>query len=329
MTLKLETQIRHWPLLEPFAISRGALDVATVFELKLTDPSGAVGRGEAAGVDYAGETPASMAEQIRSVAGRIEAGSLSRQEVLELLPPGGARFALDAALWDLEAKQGRGNPFEIAGITPGAVQSARTIGIQSLADYETLARRYAEVPTLKIKVSADRPVAAIEAVRRGAPVARLIVDPNQAWSVEQLKALAPVMAALGVVLLEQPIAVGAEAALDGYQCPVPLCADELIDDEASLILAKGRFQFVNIKLDKSGGLTAALALADAAEAAGFGLMVGCMVGSSLNMAPAMVLAQRCTFVDLDAPPFLAKDRAGGFTYLNGAVERPYLPELWG
>jgi L-alanine-DL-glutamate epimerase-like enolase superfamily enzyme len=302
---------------------------AEVFEVRLSTADGAVGRGEACGVDYAGETPSSMAEQVESVTAHIEAGAVTRLDLLSLLPAGGARFALDAALWDLEAKRGLGDPFAVAGVAPAPVQSARTIGIRTMADYEAVARRYAGVPVLKIKVDGVQTIAAIEAVRRGAPDAQLIVDPNQAWSVEQLKALAPTMAAMGVVLLEQPIPVGAEAALDGYQSPVPLCADELIDDESSLAQAKGRFQVVNIKLDKSGGLTAALALADAAEAAGFGLMVGCMVGSSLNMAPAMVLAQRCAFVDLDSPLFLEEDHPGGFTYLNGAVERPHLPELWG
>ena len=158
---------------------------------------------------------------------------------------------------------------------------------------------------------------------------RLIVDPNQAWSVDLLKIVAPEMARLGVDLLEQPIPVGHEAGLDGWASPVPLAADELIHDAADLHKAKRRFQVINIKLDKSGGLTAALALADAAERAGFGLMIGCMGGTSLAMAPGMIVAQRCQFIDLDGPLFLIEDRPEGFRYADGRVAEPYRPALWG
>ena len=181
---------------------------------------------------------------------------------------------------------------------------------------------------LKIKVDDTQPVAAIEAVRRGAPHPLLIVDANQAWTVEALKSHAQRLAQLGVVLLEQPIRVGAEGGLDGYRCPILIAADELINDVTDLDKAKGRFDVINIKLDKTGGLTEALRLADAARAAGFDLMVGCMAGSSLSMAPAMVLAQQCRFVDLDGPLLQSEDFPGGLTYLDGEVSPPER-EFWG
>lgn len=173
------------------------------------------------------------------------------------------------------------------------------------------------------------PIAAIRAVRRGNPTARLIVDPNQSWSATQLRDVSDEMRLLGVVLIEQPIPVGSEAGLEEWSPPVPLCADELVEHEEDLPKAQGRFSFINIKLDKAGGLTAALRLADAAKARGFGLMVGCMAGSSLSMAPAMVLAQRCDFVDLDGPLLQSNDIENGFHYEEGVVVRPYKPELWG
>ena len=322
------TWAHDWPMREPFAIARGVqLDQPTL-QLRIDDGAGHGGRGEACGVDYAGETPASMAAQIAAIADAIS-GGISRHDLLGLLPDGGARFALDSALWDLAAKRDGLNPFAVAGVTANPVVADMTIGIRPIADYAIAARRHADFAVLKIKVDASDPIAALESVRRGAPDPRLIVDPNQSWSVAMVKALGPQLKALGVVLLEQPIAVGDEAGLDGHVPEVPLCADELIDGVADLARAQGRFQLVNIKLDKCGGLTAGLALADAAAAMGFGLMVGCMAGSSLSMAPAMVLAQRCAFADLDGPLLQADDCADGFVYENGVVARSHIPALWG
>ena len=327
-TRSLHVSRRTFALSEPFVISRGVIADSPTLQVRLRDEEGREGRGEGYGVTYAGETLETMAVQIEAVRAQVEAGA-GRDALLTLLPPGGARCALDAALWDLEAKQGLGDPFARNGVEAAPVASGRTLGIRSPDAYEVAAQAFAAYATLKVKVDSRDPLAAVEAVRRGAPDSRLIVDPNQAWSVDALKALAPRMADLGVALLEQPIPVGAEAGLDGYACPVPLCADELIDDIADLDRAVGRFQLVNIKLDKAGGLFAALTLADAAQAMGFGLMVGCMGGSSLGAAPGMVLAQRCAFVDLDGPLMLAQDHAPGFVYRNGVVEQPLVPGLWG
>ena len=317
-----------WPLDVPLRIARGSLSCQPTVQLQLTDADGFAGRGEACGIPYKGEPPASIMADVEAVRGKVEAG-ITREALLSLLPGGGARMALDAALWDLEAKRGGPDPFRANGLSAGPVQSAYTIGIRSLADYARTARELAGFALLKVKVDASDPLSAVRAVRAGAPDARLIVDSNQSWSVDQLKRLAGPMAELGVSLLEQPIPVGAETGLDGWVSPVPLCADELIDTEADLDRAQGRFQVVNIKLDKAGGLTAALRLADAVAARGMGLMVGCMLGSSLSMAPAMVLAQRCAFVDLDGPMLHGADVPHGFRYADGRVDRPHDPNLWG
>ena len=326
ITLGLE--VRSWPLHEPFAISRGTTTDSTGLIVTLTDAEGRRGRGEGFGVGYAGETLDAMAAQIDAVRPAIEAGA-DREALLELLPAGGARCAVDAARWDLEAKRAGQSAFSLAGVAgAGPVDTAYTIGIRSVDAYETAARARADFKRLKIKVDARDPLAAIAAARRGAPDAAFIVDPNQAWSIDELGRLAPALVDLGVVLLEQPIPAGAEAGLDGYRCPVRLCADELIQEEADLAKAAGRFDVINIKLDKTGGLTASLRLAAAARRAGFGLMVGCMGGTSLAMAPALVLAQQCEFVDLDGPLLLAQDWPDGLVYRAGKVDLPD-PAFWG
>lgn len=317
-----------WPYAEPFVISRGAITHCHALELTLSDRFGNVGRSETYGVPYEGETPASMMAQIQRVVRSIT-GGIDRQQLLELLPAGGARCAVDLALWDLAAKRGEGDPFARAGLPADPVRTAYTIGIRSNEAYEATARRLSKVAWLKVKVGSQGALEAVRSVRRGAPDSDLIVDPNQAWSIEQLRALAPAMHRLGVRLLEQPIPAGREADLDGYVCPVPICADESLDDVADLPSVRGRFQAINIKLDKVGGLTAAMRLADAALSQGLDLMVGCMGGTSLSMAPGWVLAQRCRYVDLDAPVLLMADREPGFVYRDGLVSTTHIPELWG
>lgn len=328
MSWTIETWPKYWPMKEAFTISRGSQDSTPTLQVKLTDANGNVGFGEGCGIPYQGETPETMAAQIDAVRAEI-AGGLTRQGLLDVLPGGGARFAVDSALWDLEAKRDGLNPFAAAGVAANPVDVDVTIGMRPTGEYEAAARKLAGYSVLKVKVDASDPIACIEGVRRGAPSARLIIDPNQSWNVDMVKALGPQLKALGVVLLEQPIKLGDEPGLDGHVPEVPLCADELIDTAADLAKAKGRFQLINIKLDKCGGLTAGLALADLAEAQGFGLMIGCMVGSSLAMAPGMVLAQRCAFVDLDGPLLQSEDCEHGFDYDNGVVAKPYKPELWG
>jgi L-Ala-D/L-Glu epimerase len=324
----LTIQSHVWQLNEPFQISRGTQIQQQTLVVTLTNKAGKRGRGEACGVNYEGETVGTMTAELENVRKDIESGC-TRAELLSILPAGGARFAIDAALWDLEAKNAGRSAFALAGYgQPHLIYTDYTIGIRSLDQYEEAARQHARHRVLKIKVDSSDPLSAVSSVRRGAPESALIVDPNQAWSVDTLQALAPELATLGVVLLEQPIKVGDEAGLDGYRCPIRLCADELVRDARDLSKARGRFDVVNIKLDKAGGLTEALRLAAEAKAAGFELMVGCMGGSSLCMAPALVLAQQCKFVDLDGPLLQSEDVPYALVYHDGHIAPPH-PNLWG
>ncbi len=315
-----------WPLREPFVISRESYTTSEVIVTELR--SGAhVGRGEAAGVDYHGETPDSLVAQVEGVRAAIERGA-NRAELLQLLPAGGARNALDAALWDLEAKQTGMPVWKRAGVGNRPVASVLTIGIRSIEEYERRARELAHLPWLKIKVSDRQPLEAITAVRRGSPTARLVVDPNQAWDLRMLDELAPRLAQMRVDLLEQPVSISAGEQLVAGRCPIPVCADEAIDTAADLPRVLGHYDFVNIKLDKSGGLTAALELANAARAAGLRLMVGCMNAGSVAMAPGMIVAQLCEVVDLDGPLLQAQDWPDAIVYENGVMAWPS-PRLWG
>ncbi|HEV8330098.1 MAG TPA: N-acetyl-D-Glu racemase DgcA [Steroidobacteraceae bacterium] len=327
MKYQLSIQTRVWPLREPFVIARSSHTTCEVIVVQLA-AGGHVGRGEAVGVDYHGETIDSMRAQIEGVRSAIERG-IDRGELLEILPAGGARNALDAALWDLEAKRTGTSVWALAGIArPRAISTCLTIGIRSIAEYEARARALARYEWIKIKVSDERPLEAVEAVRRGAPSARLVVDANQAWSVATLQRLAPALAQLRVDLLEQPVRANDDAPLANLQLPVPVCADEPANTLEDLPRLIDRYDFVNIKLDKSGGLTAALDFAHAARAAGMRLMVGCMVGGSLAMAPGMVLAQLCEIADLDGPLLQAEDWPDGIDYRDGVMSLPSR-KLWG
>jgi len=324
MARKLALDAYEWALREPFVIARGSQDTQPTLRVTIVDEDGRCGRGEACGVDYDGETVATMTGQVETFRPAIEAG-LSREELQHGLPAGGARNAIDCALWDLEAQQGRSSLFDgIAFPQP----TAFTIGMRSLASYETTARARANYPLLKIKVGRDDPLAVIAAVRRGAPKPKLIVDPNQAWTVDDLKTFAPALVQFGVVLIEQPIPVGHEQELVGWYSPVLLCADELVGTRADLPRAVGLFGCINIKLDKTGGLTEALLLADEARAVGLRVMAGCMAGSSLCMAPSLVLAAHCSFLDLDGPLLQVGDVTPALEYRNGWILRPAVG-LWG
>jgi L-alanine-DL-glutamate epimerase-like enolase superfamily enzyme len=324
VTLKLSLDQFDWQLREPFVIARGSAATQPTLMVTIEDDAGHRGRGEACGVDYLGETLATMREQIDACRQSIESG-LSREGLQQLLPAGGARNAIDCALWDLEAKQRGRSLFD--GI-PFPQPTAFTIGMRSLEAYEAAARLHARFPLLKVKVGTGDPLPAIAAVRRGAPQPRLIVDPNQAWTPADLKRFAPALVEHGVVLIEQPVAVGAETELAGWRSPIPLCADELIGTRKDLARAAGLFDCINIKLDKSGGLTEALLLAEEARQMGLWIMAGCMAGSSLCMAPSLVLAPLCSFLDLDGPLLQIGDVTPELTYRDGWIDRPPA-ELWG
>lgn len=329
MSARRDLTIRShaWRLKEPFAIARGVRNHARTISVELRQGD-CRGRGEAGGVAYHGETPETMRAQIEVVRGAIEAGC-DRAGLLQLLPAGGARHALDAALWDLEAKLSGVPVWQRAGVPAWApVDSAVTIGMREPAAYESAASAYAGYPWLKVKVGPGSPLEAIRAVHRGAPDTRLIVDANQSWSVAELIAHEPLLRGLGVELLEQPVAAGRDAGLVDYRGHIPLCADEALSTLDDLPGLVGRYQFINIKLDKVGGLSAALELAEAARAAGFRLMVGCMLGGSISVAPGLVLAQLCEVRDLDGPWLQAEDWPDGIVYQRGRMLPPG-PELWG
>ncbi|MGR3367918.1 MAG: N-acetyl-D-Glu racemase DgcA [Sagittula sp.] len=310
-------------LAEAFTISRGSRTEAQVLTVSVSR-DGITGWGECVPYARYDETLDSVAAQI---AGLPE--GISRADLQEALEAGAARNAVDCALWDLEAKQAGRRAWELAGLSaPRPEITAYTLSLDAPEKMEASARKHAHRPLLKIKLGTPDDMPRLEAVRRGAPGARIIVDANEGWSAEVYSDLAPHLVRLGVALVEQPLPAGQDEALIGLERPVPLCADESCHDRASLPALKGKYDVVNIKLDKTGGLTEALALRDAALAGGYGIMVGCMVGSSLAMAPAVLLAQGADVVDLDGPLLLAEDRDPPLTYDEAGVH-PSDAALWG
>jgi L-alanine-DL-glutamate epimerase-like enolase superfamily enzyme len=328
MTRALSAQKIIWEMNEPFRIARGEMTHVEGIVVRISDGNGHQGRGEAYGINYEGETTASMLRQIDQVREQILSNP-TRQVLLGLLPPGGARCALDCALWDLEAKHSGVPAWRTAGLhTWQPVVSAYTIGMRPRTELAAAVAARADYSLLKIKVDAEDPLETIRIVHSTAPHARLIVDANQSWSVEALMRYAPACRDLGVVLLEQPVAADADDALLDYDSPIPICADEVVHVAADLPRLIGKYDLVNIKLDKSGGLTGALELARAALQQGLRLMVGCMAGSSLAMAPAVIVAQLCDFVDLDGPLLQRQDWPRGLRYDNGMMSLPEA-SLWG
>ncbi len=326
--LTLDIARESWPYRRPFRVSRGAEAALDVIVVTLTDAAGHVGRGEAAGVDYDGETAALLADQLEALRGEIEAG-LDRAALAHRLAPGGARNALDCALWDLEAKRAGRRAWSLAGIdAPRTLITCVTLGLDTDSATIAGADAYRDWPVLKVKVDAARHIEVLRLVRAAAPRAALIVDPNQSWSCALLNRLSPEMESLGVVLVEQPVARGEDASLRGYRGHIRLAADESLVDRGSLANLQDIYQVVNIKLDKSGGLTESLALAREAQARGLAVMVGCMAGTSLAMAPGMLVGQRAEFVDLDGPLLHSADRAHGIGYANGTMQLP-AAALWG
>jgi L-Ala-D/L-Glu epimerase len=326
--ISCRTRRESWALLEPFVIARGSSTEIPVLVAELGAGEGHVGRGEAAGVDYEGETPASMAAQIEAVAHAWD-DALDGERLRRLLPPGGARNALDCALWDLRAKQTGVPAWQTAGFAGlKPVTTVFTIGLGDVATTRRKARASGAYPILKLKVDAERHIDVVRIVREERRQARLIVDANQAWSRELLERLLGPLAELGVELIEQPLPRGEDAALDGLRTPVPLAADESCTDRTSLPALAGRYGYVNIKLDKCGGLTEALAMVEEARRLGLGLMTGNMCGTSLAMAPAFLIAQVSRYVDLDGPLLQRRDREPPIRF-EAAVMYPPEPALWG
>jgi L-alanine-DL-glutamate epimerase-like enolase superfamily enzyme len=325
--MELSVRIERWPIAGAFAISRGRKTEAVVVVAELDD---GMHRGRGESVPYAryDETPDAVVAEIEALRPAIRQG-LDRQALQAVLGAGAARNALDCAYWDVNARRSGRRAYELAGLpAPTPLTTAFTISLASPTDMAAAAEAAAWRPLLKIKLGGGDDRERIAAVRRFAPRAELIVDANEGWDAGNVAENLAACADAGVTLIEQPLPEGADALLARAPRPVPVCADESVHDRASLDRLVGKYDVVNIKLDKTGGLTEALALAAAAEQRGFMLMVGCMVATSLAMAPAMLVAQRARFVDLDGPLLLAEDRADGLRY-EGSLVFPSSPALWG
>ncbi len=329
ITLKVAAE--RWPIAGTFTISRGAKTEALVVVAELGDGR-VTGRGECVPYARYGESADSVIAAIEAMRGPLAAG-LDRAGLQKAMPAGAARNALDCAFWDLAAKQSRRPVDELAGLSaPRPLTTAFTISLGTPAAMAEATAKASERPLLKIKLGGSTDdggdAARIAAVRAAAPRATLIVDANEGWTEDSLPAHLEACAAAGVVLVEQPLPEGRDQALAGLRRPIPVCADESVHDRASLAALAGKYDAINIKLDKTGGLTEALAMADAATARGYAIFAGCMVATSLSMAPAMLLAQAARFADLDGPLLLAKDRVPGLRY-EGSLIYPPEPALWG
>ena len=312
-----------FPLAQVFTISRGSRTQAQVLTVRVAR-DGHVGVGECVPYARYDETLESVRQEILGVPADV-----TRAELQELLPAGAARNALDCALWDLEAKTAGNRVWDLIGMPePTPEITAYTLSLDTPEAMEVQARKNGFRPVLKIKLGTPDDMPRLEAVRRGAPTSTIIIDANEGWSAEVYKDLAPHLIRLGVALVEQPLPASQDEALLEIERPVPVCADESCHDRASLAHLKGKYDVVNIKLDKTGGLSEALLLKEAARAQGYDIMVGCMVGSSLAMAPATLVAQGVAFTDLDGPLLLAQDRQSPLIFDENGVHAPKRT-LWG
>jgi L-alanine-DL-glutamate epimerase-like enolase superfamily enzyme len=322
--------VRHesWPLAAPFRISRGVKLAAEVVVVEIR--SGEIcGRGEALPYARYGETVESVMAQLGGDIAQAIASGADRQALQSLLPPGAARNAVDCALWDLSARLSGRSVAEQLGQSPlPSLPCALTVGLDSPDAMYASALKFSDAACIKIKVDASDPEAQILAVRKGAPGARLIVDPNESWSFDLLRAMQPVLVQADVDLVEQPLPAQDDEALEGFIPRRPICADESCHTADDLPTLMRRYQAVNIKLDKTGGLTGALELLKAARAAGMQVMSGCMICTSLGIAPAFHIARHVDFVDLDGPLWMKQDRAGGVRLEAGLLRAP-LGALWG
>ncbi|MCI0597962.1 MAG: dipeptide epimerase [Beijerinckiaceae bacterium] len=325
--MRVSVCVERFPILGSFVISRGAKTEATVVMVAAED-GGCRGRGEAVPYARYGESVESVLTQIASVRCAVEAGA-DRLRLQTLLPAGAARNAIDCALWDLAAKLTGEPAYVLAGLPPPVpFTTAFTISIGSPGEMAEAAAKARERPILKIKLAGDGDAARLAAVRAAAPGATLIADANEAWTEANLERNLEACAMAGVVLAEQPLPASQDSVLARVPHIIPICADESVHDRAGLEALRPRYDAINVKLDKTGGLTEALAVVSRAEALGFGVMIGCMVASSLAMAPALLLAPGARYVDLDGPLLLARDRPGGL-YYEGSVIHPPARELWG
>jgi L-alanine-DL-glutamate epimerase-like enolase superfamily enzyme len=317
-----------WEFRSAFRIAYRTRTHSQTVQVGLEDPGGRWGRGEALGVSYHGETAERIMEQLSALGSDLR-NDLTRDELQTLLPPGGARNALDCALWDLEAKRAGRRAWELAGMSiTRSLLTCYTLGADKPESMSRAAGAVAQYSRLKLKLTGERDLECVARVRAARPDAELIVDANQAWTIRQLLELAPQLADLRVMLIEQPLPAGQDAALEGFNSPIPLCADESCQTSESLPALLGKYAYINIKLDKTGGLTEALHLAREACGMGLRLMVGCMGGSSLSMAPAFVIGQLCEIADLDGPLLCKADVSDPVRYEGDLLFSP-TQALWG
>ena len=325
---KLTIRAESWPLKQRFSIARGSKISADVLVVEL-QADGVTGRGEAVPYRRYGETMETVTAAVENIQTALEAG-LEREALLDILLPGAARNAIDCALWDLAAKQQKTSAAALAKIDPKPIRTAFTIVIDDADKMAAQAEKAQAYPLLKIKLGGRDGVMAditrLAAIAEARPDAQLIVDSNEGWQIDELARYAAPLGRYGVMFFEQPVPQAQEAGL--AEIDLPFCADESMHDRDSLASLPRAYNWVNLKLDKTGGLTEALACAEAAKADGRKIMVGCMVASSLSMAPAMLLAQHADLVDLDGPLWLAEDRANGLRY-DGATIHPPHAALWG
>jgi L-Ala-D/L-Glu epimerase / N-acetyl-D-glutamate racemase len=322
----IEAREEVWPLKETFRISRGSRTEARVVVVTVHD-RGHVGRGEGVPIARYKQTCASVIAQVDSIKREKD---LDRESLQKLLPAGAARNAIDCALWDLEAKRSGKRVWDLLNIAIAEqIETSFTISLDSRERMSAAARANSTAPILKLKLGGDQAdLARVEAVRDAAPNTRLLVDANESWSVEHYRKVVPELKRLRVELIEQPFPANADKVLENLDHPISICADESCHTSADLVGLKGRYERVNVKLDKTGGLTEALRLGETARTSGFKLLIGCMVGTSLSMAPARILASGADYVDLDAPLLLGRDREYGLNYRAGKIDIPSR-ELWG
>lgn len=324
---ELRVQVESWPIRGGFAISRGTKTAADVVLVELRDGD-CIGRGECVPYAHFGESIDAVVVQIESLRATLRRG-MDRRQLQGRLPAGAARNAVDCAFWDLEAKRSGCRAWELVDLPPPhPLTTAYTLSLDTAEAMQRAAAANADRPLLKLKLGGDGDLERVRAVRSGAPRSRLIVDANEGWDVDHYRRLVPELSALGVEMIEQPLPADADAPLEGLPRPVPICADESCRTVDSLRHLVGRYDMINIKLDKTGGLSEAFDLRRAAEAAGLGIMVGSMLATSLAMAPAMLLAQGVAVVDLDGPLLLEHDRAPGLRFDHDRVHPPER-ELWG
>jgi L-alanine-DL-glutamate epimerase-like enolase superfamily enzyme len=314
----------QWPLATPFRISRGVRTVAEVVTVRI-QRGDAIGQGEGAVTPRYGESVESMLDQLRSIEGALRDG-ITRDELRRLLPAGSARNAADCALWDLEAALGEDLP-DLPVLGP--IPTALTIGIDTPEVMGAKARTLKGAAIVKVKVDGELCEERLRAIRAEVPGSRLIVDANEAWTMDLVERMQPVLADLAIEFLEQPLPAADDAALEGFQPLVPICADESCHTTADLARLRTRYSMVNIKLDKTGGLTEALDLAAGARAFGMDVMVGCMISTSLSIAPAFYVAAQADCADLDGPLWLREDRPGGVRLSEGGIMLPPEKGFWG